>query len=241
MGNLAGDRDPPFGFPRGGGGVLGAIRSRPRFARRGAKRRILAQVLAGRRRVVPAPHRRPQGQRVQHEFLIAGRASHRSIGLAEEEAPASRFKGVRLQHQCDLPRLREKTLVDILIGLRKKDVAAGVRMVPTHGLPVGGVPFGQGHHLRQTRLVPRGERERRSHGVFAIERFVAGDRNPVAIPVPQQDSPDLGAAAGQRKEGVHHCQPDIVQHAGGIFDLERAFRCVPFAHCGVGADSMRFN
>ena len=71
--------------------------------------------------------------------------------------------------------------------------------------------------------------------MLAIERLVAGNGNQAVVPLPQQDSADLSSAAGQRKERVHHRQPDIVQHAGRVFNPEWALGCVPLAQCGLGA------
>jgi len=71
--------------------------------------------------------------------------------------------------------------------------------------------------------------------MLAIERLVIGDEYPIALLPAQQDSADFRAAARQREECIHHRQPDIVQYAGGVFDVERTFGGSPLGHCDVGA------
>jgi hypothetical protein len=97
-------------------------------------------------------------------------------------------------------------------------------MVPAHRLPVRGITPGSGDHLGQLGLIVSRECERRAQSVLAIEGVVPCDRHPFAIPASQQEAADFRSAARQRKKRVHHRQPDVVQHARRIFNLERTPR-----------------
>ena len=112
--------------------------------------------------------------------------------------------------------------MDGLVGIRQKDLAAGVRMVPAHRLPVRRITPGAGDYLGQLGLIVGRERERRAQSVLAIDGFVAGNR-------------DFRPPARQRKKRVHHRQPDIVQHARRILNLERTPRHRPRAQCDFDA------
>jgi hypothetical protein len=78
-------------------------------------------------------------QRLQGELEVTGLDVEAAIGLAEEEAGSSGLKGVRLEHQCDVPRRGEEAFVDFEIGVGQKDAAAGMGMVPSDGLQAGGI------------------------------------------------------------------------------------------------------
>jgi hypothetical protein len=132
-----------------------------------------------------------------------------AAGIAEEDAGPGGMERMRLQNQRHLPWLGEKAPMDFLVRIGKQDFTARVRVVPTHRLQA--VPGGRGEQTSQLRLIPRGKRERRAEGVFAIERGIIGNGQLFAIPMAAQNAADFGAAAGQGKEGVHHRQPDIVE------------------------------
>jgi hypothetical protein len=132
------------------------------------------------------------------------------------------MKGVRLQHQGHLPWFGEIAVVKLLVGLGQKNLAPRVGVVPADGLQPVRILLRRRQQLRQSVLVSRGKRERRSERVLAIESHIIHDRHPPVQMSSQQNSADFSAAARQRKKRIHHRQADIVQRSEGILDREGA-------------------
>ena len=152
---------------------------------------------------------------------------HTAVFGAEEEADAGGLERVRFHHQRNLPGFGEEALVDGLIGLGEEDLAAGVGVVPAYNAVLAGPCIVNGEDLVEPHLIRGGEREAGAMGMFALERGIVRDGEPVAGETAEQHAADLRASPRQGEKGIHHGQPDIIQYAGRGFDGERALGHAP--------------
>ena len=83
----------------------------------------------------------------------------RSANFAEKETSSRRFRRRRPHYQGDFPHLRKVTIVDLQIRFGEENLAAGMRVIPTHWLESIRFVTDLRQNLFQALLVSRGERK----------------------------------------------------------------------------------
>jgi hypothetical protein len=76
----------------------------------------------------------PAAQWFELEFMIGGGSVDRSANFTKKETSSRGLRCRRPHYQGDLPHLRKITAVDLQIRLGEENLAAGMRVIPTHWL-----------------------------------------------------------------------------------------------------------
>ena len=134
-----------------------------------------------------------------------------------------------------MPHLRKIAVVNLQIRLGEENLAARMRVIPTHWLESIRFAADVSQDVLQAFLVSRGERKRGPEYILALNRLVVENLDLPVSESPEQDPSDFHSAVRYHERGIYYRQTNLFEDEPRVEDLERSLRHLPAFHlAGVG-------